>query len=381
MQDKLQEYLRDPFLARLYGCLKSVGSLRAILMDITHVCNLRCAGCYFFSDGMDSHKAPSDEREFDAFIAREKARGTNFVTVVGGEPTLQLERVKKIYDAFWMTVVTNGICKIPHEGFENMPIGLSVWGDHATDTLLRGSGKIAVFAKALKNYEGDGRAIWYYTTTPQNAHEIERVVEQCVANGNYVTFNFYGDISGLGGCFDHREGFEFVRREIDRMIQRYPEKILLSSYIAQVVSTGRLFDEEWGYDVCCSITPDNELNRDRIKNGNPFNAHFRAYNPDLVSTRRCCVGNERDCSNCYDVYAHISWIMMNLNRHLRSKQDFTNWLTTMYMFYLGNRIIDFDAGVGFLPEIHRRSSNIALSGVTTSFGLTDDLYQVVAESL
>ena len=356
MRDQLAEYLSDPFLATLYNDLRAIGPLRAILVDITHECNLRCTGCYFFAEAMDELESPADEAVFDEFVQREQARGTNFVTIVGGEPSLRLDRVKKMHESFWATVVTNGIHKIPYEGFEDMSIGLSVWGDHVTDTKLRGNGKIPVFAKALKNYEGDPRAIWYYTTTPQNAHEIERVVDQIVGNGNYVTFNFYGDITGLGGRFDHRHGFEEVRREIDRMIARHPEHVLFSSHIARVVSTGTLFDERWGYDVCCSITPDNERNRDRVKNGNPFNAHFRAYNPDLVTTRRCCVGNERDCGNCYDVYAHISWIMMNLHRHVGTKQDFTDWLTTMYVFYLGNRILPFRDRIGLLPEIHRRSS-------------------------
>ncbi len=37
--------------------------------------------------------------------------------------------------------------------------------------------------------------------------------------------------------------------------------------------------------------------------------------------------------------------MLNMRRHLGSKQEFTNWLTTMYLFYLMNRFVDFDAGV------------------------------------
>jgi hypothetical protein len=295
------------------------------------------------------------------------------VTIVGGEPSLQLDRVKKLHDSFFATVVTNGMRKIPHEGFENMSIGLSVWGDHATDTLLRGNGKIPVFQKALDNYRGDARAIWYYTTTPQNAHEIESVVGQIVDNGNYVTFNFYGDIAGVGGRFDHRHGFDGVRREIDRMIARYPERIVFSSYISEVVSTGTLFDEHWGHDVCCSITPDHALNRTRVANGKPFNPHFRAYNPDLASTRRCCVGNERDCGNCYDVYAHVSWIMMNLHRHVATKQDFTNWLTTMWVFYVGNRILGFEDRIQLLPEVHRRTA------LRDTFD--DDVQELVAEAL
>jgi hypothetical protein len=46
--------------------------------------------------------------------------------------------------------------------------------------------------------------------------------------------------------------------------------------------------------------------------------------------------------------------MLNMRRHLGSKQEFTNWLTTMYLFYLMNRFVDFDAGISLLPEIHRR---------------------------
>jgi hypothetical protein len=354
MANKLREYLQDPFLDRLYTDIRNAGALKAISLDVTHVCNLRCQGCFFFAEDMDEHKAP-DEAEFDAFLERELARGTNYVTLVGGEPSLMLQRVKKVYDRFWLVVVTNGIRKIPYEGFENMTIGISVWGDHDTDKKLRGSNKVDVFSKALKNYRDDPRAIWYYTTTPGNANEIESVVSQCVENGNYVAFNFYGDLADLGGVYDHRAGFDSIRDEINRMIERYPDRIMISSYMSDVVSTGRLYDEFWSYDVCASVSADNPLNSVRINNGNAFSPHFRAYNPDLT-TRRCCVGSDRDCSTCVDMWAHTSWIMLNMKRHLGSQQEFTNWLTTMYLFYLMNRIVDFDAGVKLLPEIHRRTS-------------------------
>ena len=175
-----------------------------------------------------------------------------------------------------------------------------------------------------------------------------------MANGNRVLFNFYGDLAGIGGDADHRLGFAEVRREIDRMIERYPERIWLSSYMSEVISTGRLYEDTWGHAVCSSVSADNPINQERLTNGKPYNPHFRAYNPDLTSTRRCCVGDERDCSTCFDVWAHTSWIMLNMRRHLSSKQEFTNWLTTMYLFYLMNRFVDFDAGISLLPEIHSR---------------------------
>ena len=357
---KLNEYLRDPFLYRLYKDITATGELKAILVDITHACNLRCEGCWFFSENMDRYKAPRQESDFDAFVQQEIDRGTNFVTVVGGEPSLKLKRLKKIHDEFWTVVVTNGVFKIPYDGYENMAIGISVWGDHETDKKLRGGGKREVFAKALKNYKDDPRAIWYYTVAPGYTHEIESVVDQCAANGNYILFNFYGDISGAGGGLDHQRGFEKARSEINRMISRHPDKILMSSYVAEVTTTGKMYEESWGHSVCATITADHELNRERILNGNYYDKHFRAYNPDLVSTRRCCIGNERDCSNCFDTYAHMVWIMTRMERHLSSKQEFTNWLTTAFLYYLGIRALDFEGRIGLLPEIHRRVNQAEL---------------------
>jgi hypothetical protein len=354
MASQLREFLADAFLARLYGEIREAGPIRAISVDLTHRCNLRCVGCYFFAEGMDRREAPAADEEFEAFVTREQTRGTNFVTVIGGEPSLMLDRLRLLAGSFRTAVVTNGLRRIPSEGLENVPIGVSVWGDHETDTRLRGRGRRDIFATALRNYQDDPRASWYYTTTPGNAHEIESVVEQCVANGNRVLFNFYGDLAGIGGDVDHRLGFAQVRREIDRMIDRYPDRIWLSSYMSEVISTGRLYEDTWGYAVCSSVSADNPRNRERLANGKPYNPHFRAYNPDLTSTRRCCVGDERDCSTCFDVWAHTSWIMLSMRRHLGSKREFTNWLTTMYLFYLMNRFVDFDGGVSLLAEIHRR---------------------------
>ena len=353
--NSLREYLRDPFLNRLYTDIRKAGPIRSISVDIVDLCNLRCQGCYFFAENLDRH-TPQNEAELDAFIEREKARGTTFVTIVGGEPSLALGRIKKVYDHFWTNVATNGIRKIPYEGFENMPIGISVWGDHNTDRRLRGGETIDVFSKALRNYRDDPRAFWYYTVAPGHSREVERVVERCVANGNYVLFNFYGDLCGIGGDLDYHRGFAAVRKEINRVIARYPDRILITSYLSKVVSTGRLYGERWGYEVCTSISSDNEVNRERIKNGKPYNPHFRAYNADWASTRRCCTGNQRDCSSCFDVWEHFSWVMLSMKRHLGSKNEFTNWLTSVYLFYLINRMIDFEQGTKLLPEIHNRAS-------------------------
>jgi 4Fe-4S single cluster domain len=354
----LEAYLRDPFLKQMYSEIRGVGPLRSIMLDITHVCNLRCTGCYFFAEGMDETKTPDDERKFDAFVEREKARGTNFITVAGGEPSLVLKRVKKLHDNFRVLCVTNGLRPIPREGFEDMAIALSLWGNSATDKRLRGAGKIDVFERTLANFKDDPRAFFYYTVQSGSAHEVEGVVEQCIANGNRVFFSYYEDLAGLGSIHDHRAGFTDVRRAIHRMIERYPGWILTTSYLSEVISSGRLYDETWGYDVCTNITVDHPGNADRLENGKPLMPHFRAYMPDLETTRRCCVGDARDCGTCKNTWTHMGWVMLNLEKHLGSAEEFTNWLTSVYVFYLVIRAVDHGRGVELLPEIHARQRRL-----------------------
>lgn len=347
-------YLSDPFLHDLYAQIRNAGSLRSISLDLTSECNLRCTGCYYFGEGMDkliNNKTDLD-LAFQVLIKNEKDRGTNFVTVVGGEPSLRLDRLKIIYDNFKMNVATNGLVRIPFKGFENMPIGVSVWGDHQTDAELRNNGKRDIFKEALNNYKNDGRAFFYYTASPEKSHEVASVVEQCIQNGNKVLFNYYSDLSGLNS--NHPIGFENVRKEIDGMIQQYPDHILTTSYFNKVITTGKLFDQSWGYGVCTNVSTNYKRNQERLQNGNPYNPHFRSYNADFESTRRCCTGIDRSCDSCFDAWEHFSWIMINMKMHMGSKQEFTEWLTTMYMFYYVNRLVGQEQGNNIIPKIHSR---------------------------
>jgi hypothetical protein len=352
---RLSTYLQDPLLRGMYDAIREVGPIRSIALDITSKCNLRCSGCYYYVEGMDKVHISHDDCAFDELLQQEQERGTNFITVVGGEPALVPGRLKKIYQTFKMNVATNGLIKIPYEGLEQMPLGIAIWGDHETDAKLRGhsngNGKQDYFTTALENYRDDPRAFWYYTVAPGYSHEIESVVEQCIENGNRVLINYYSDVAKLGGRLDYRQGFGAVQKEIDRMIGLYPDKLYTTRYFNEVVTSGRLYDEAWGYDVCTNLSANNEANQERLKNGKPFNKHFRAYNADFKTTRRCCTGINRDCGSCFDTWEHFSWIMINMRKHLGSRAEFANWLSTMFVFYLVNRLVDFEQGIKCLPEI------------------------------
>jgi len=356
---RLSGYLSDPLLKGMYDLVRKTGPVRPISLDITSKCNLRCTGCYYYEEGMDNVPARRDDAAFDAMLEQEKARGTNFVTVVGGEPALVPDRLRKIYRQFKMNVATNGVIPIPRDGLEKMPLGIAVWGDHATDAQLRNEGKSDLFAIALDNYRDDPRAFFYYTVAPGHAHEIEPVVEECVKNGNRVLFNYYSDVAELGGELDYRQGFGDVSREVEKMIARYPDMLFTTRYLNEVVTTGRLNGQTWGYEVCTNLTADNPVNADRILNGNPYNRHFRAINADFQSTRRCCTGMERDCSSCFDTWEHFSWVMINMRKHLHSKEAFTDWLSTMFAFYVVNRLVDCETGFELLQRAQESAGNVA----------------------
>lgn len=347
---RLSSYLEDPVLKDMYKLVRATGPVRPISLDITAKCNLRCTGCYYYAEGMDKVDARRDDEAFDALIESEKARGTNFVTIVGGEPALVPGRLKKIYDNFKMNVATNGLIRIPREGLEDMPMGIALWGNRQTDARLRAEEGRDLFSLALKNYRDDPRAFFYYTVAAGHAHEIEEVVEEIVNNGNKVLFNYYSDVSELGGELGYRQGFDAVRGEVERMIERHPHMMYTTPYLNQVTTTGILAGEHWGYDVCTNLSIDDEINAERRNNGNPLNPHFRAINADFKTTRRCCTGMTRDCASCFDTWEHFSWIMINMRKHLGSQAEFANWLTTMFAFYVVNRLVDLDTGHDLLAQ-------------------------------
>jgi pyruvate formate-lyase activating enzyme-like uncharacterized protein len=337
--------------------IKSAGTMRSSLIDITHKCNIRCIGCYYFMEEMDKHKKLMDDDEFNQFVETESARGTNMLTIVGGEPALEQERLKILAKKFKLTVVTNGTIKIPIEGLENIRIAVSFWGDRERDTELRGRGKRNIFKESLENFKNDPRVGFYYTTIPGFSEGISSATELMIKNGNYVTYNFYSDLAEKGGKYNHQNGFSKVNKEIQAMIDKYPNDIVTSPHINNVISDRNLFGQEWGYDVCPSVTYDHPQNAERIKTGKKYPTNFKAYNADLKITRRCCIGNARDSDTCTDLWATYGWVIGSMKAHLQSKSDFSNWLFTMFIFYLQTGFIDLNRNRELLPEIYSRFSN------------------------
>ena len=321
-RNTLKSYLQDSFLNSLMSDIKHAGGMRSSLIDITHKCNLRCTGCYYFMEDMDQYKRVKDDKAFNAFIEQELSRGTNMLTIVGGEPALVQDRLKILAKNFKLTVVTNGTIPIPVKDLEDIRIAISFWGDVEQDQILRGGNDVNIFDQALSHFKNDPRDGFYYTTIPGFTAGIEGATRRMVDNGNFVAFNFYGDLTGIGGKYSHKSGFSDSIQEISRLAKLYPRRVISSPHINRVISTRSLFGREWGYDVCPSVTYDHPENESRMTTGKKYPTKLRAYNADLKTTRRCCIGSARDCETCKDLWAIYGWVIGSMKDHLSTKKDF-----------------------------------------------------------
>ncbi|MCB2187989.1 MAG: radical SAM protein [Deltaproteobacteria bacterium] len=317
--------LLDPAWRERYKRISRL-NIRSSIYDVTNQCNLRCKGCFFFSSG-EHHVAPeeNDPAAWAAFVEREKARGVNLAILIGGEPTLHLDRVAAFYDRLPTYCATNGLIKVPRERFPDMMVGISLWGDPEDEKRLRGRD---AFSVSSKNYAGDPHTYYLYTITPAQVGRVENMVRRIRDVGVKVHFQLLSNDEGVAGFDWTPELLLAVRQEMDDLLERYPDTVISCRYYHQVITTGRMLDRAWGWPECPSVT---ETMDDRDPQPRRL-IGFRRWAADLTSTHRCCTSATRDCTQCKDGAAHMSWIMVNKRAHLTSTEDLQNWVEVYEMF-------------------------------------------------
>ncbi|MFH2005521.1 MAG: radical SAM protein [bacterium] len=301
-------------------------NIRSSIYDVTNKCNLRCKGCFFFSSG--EHLVAPEEEDVEAwktFVDSEKERGVNLAILVGGEPTLYLDRVEAFYNRMPTYCATNGLIRIPRERFPDMMVGISLWGDSETEVRLRGKD---VLKLSLENYRGDPYTYYLYTITPQQLGHTEPIIRRIGDAGLKVHMQLLSNDEGEDGYWWTPDQLVRVRDEMDEMLDKYPETVISSHYYHEVLTTGKLFGRPFGWDECPSVT---ELRDDREPRPRRL-IRFIRWAADLKSTHRCCTSATRDCTTCKDGAAHMSWIMVNKREHIRSTEDLQNWIEVYEMF-------------------------------------------------
>ncbi len=301
-------------------------NIRSSIYDVTNQCNLRCKGCFFFSSG--EHKAASEEKDlsrWEEFVEREMERGVNLAILIGGEPTLHLDRVEAFYKRLPTFCATNGLIKVPRDRFPDMMVGISIWGDENDEKVLRGKD---TFSISSKNYEGDPYTYYLYTITPKQIGKTDRIVRKIRDAGLKVHMQLLSNDEGVDGFTWTPEELAGIRREMDELLDRYPETVVSSKYYHEIITTGRMLGRRFGWRECPSVTEPLDKRDPKPKRL----IHFIRWASDLKTMHRCCTSETRDCSTCKDGAAHMSWVMVNKRDHIRTAKDLRNWIEVYEMF-------------------------------------------------
>jgi organic radical activating enzyme len=301
-------------------------NMRSSIYDVTNRCNLRCKGCFFFSS--DEHKAAPEEMDiarWEAFVEKEQARGVNLAILIGGEPTLHLDRVEAFYRRLPTFCATNGLIKVPRERFPDLMVGISLWGDEEDEKLLRGKD---AFAVSSKHYVGDPYAYYLYTITPRQLGRTERVIRRIADAGLKVHMQLLSNDEGVDGFSWSVSQLADIRTEMDAMLDRYPGTVISCKYYHEIITTGRMLGRPFGWNECPSVTEPLDDRSPRPKRL----IRFIRWAADLETMHRCCTSATRDCRTCKDGAAHMSWVMVNKRDHLHSTRDLQNWIEVYEMF-------------------------------------------------
>lgn len=305
---------------------------RPAFYEIETRCNLKCEGCYYFEGG-DTWQINGNKpiNEWQNFFHLEAERGVSMAYFVGAEPALAQDRLLAAAQHFpWGNIGTNGTIALN----KDIPyrIGVSVWAsDDKTDIQLRGA---SVFRKALKNYEGDQRAIMLLTVSKDTIGQVPEVARMCSDHGVELTYNLYSPTHSflkklaIGQQHDDRF-FRFsdqnhspiftdydlakTRETLAATIEDYPDTVVYcheyNDYMCQPGSRYTL--DENGIALDC---------QSRIVNP------MRYYTTDLTSRSVKCCTPDIDCSQCRMYSGGWSSRFIPTPQDVTNREAFIAWL-------------------------------------------------------
>ncbi len=324
----ISDLIKDEATQAKYEQIRNMvghGGMRSSIYDVNNICNLRCKGCFYFSSGQHELDDQKSLDELRAFIEREKARGVNYAILIGGEPSLSLDRLDVWYANIKCSSATNGVKRIPRERYPSMRIGISLWGDEEDEIRLRGKN---TFGISMNNYRSDPNVYYLYTITPQTIEQVETVTKKIEGAGLRVHYQLFSNDQGVPGMDWTPDLYARVRDVMDDMLERYPQVVISSRYYHQVLTTQTMLGRRFGWMECPSVSEAVDDREPRPKRLMGFNS----YGSDYKKIHRCCTSVTRDCTTCHDGAATMSWIMVNKRDHMQTPSDFANWVDVTHMF-------------------------------------------------
>lgn len=329
---RLRALLADrPDLAERVQVIRDMNRrVKACEVHLTTTCNIRCKGCWYFEGGFDTAvPETSDPAVISAFVDRLVADGVTQATLIGGEPTLVLNRVTPFVEKLpYITISSNGLRPLPKAGFENVAVAISLFGGGPLDDDLRshrpnGSSFTGLFGKALEHYRDDPRVTFVFALAEEGLQHIEPTVQAIGDNGNQVTFNYWSE-HGTDSPL-HLDNAKRTLAEALRVKDAYPDVVVSHPYFIETLITGRThWGGQFGYEVCPSISVGLPEHAARVANGHPVIDGFTVYGADYKTVQFCCTSG--DCGGCRDSQAVYTWLAVSLNRFLDSAERLETWV-------------------------------------------------------
>lgn len=312
---KFGDILAIPAIRDRWEKVRRYFFLRESTYDMTHRCNIRCDGCYFFNGEKQFASENLDESAWRQLMEAEKARGITFAVLAGAEPSLVPQLCRVCAETIPLgTIATNGLKTISTE--VDYRIHISVWGNDATSRAIRKADDMLV--RQMANYRNDPRAVFVYTFTPHNILEAREVTRMLADNGQQVTFNMFSAPVGYNGPLRHTsQTLAATAAMMTHLLTEHPGTVLFSHY--NIVA----HTHEQGLHALFSCS----YPRMNPSTAMGLGRSFRQYRTDLQWDREaaCCVP-DTDCADCRHYAAGSAVVTARMYRHATSPETFSAWL-------------------------------------------------------
>ena len=312
---KFADILAIPAIRERWEKVRRYFFLRESTYDMTHRCNIRCDGCYYFNGEKQFTAENSDLAAWRALMTAEKERGITFAVLAGAEPSLASELCRVCAETIPLgAIATNGLKTIPRE--IDYSIHISVWGNDATSKAIRKADQM--LERQMANYQDDPRAVFVYTFTPHNIPEAAEVTDRLARRGQRITFNMFSAPVGYAGPLRHTpHSLTETAAMMTRLLADYPASVLFSPYniVAHTQALGLHALYSCSYP---RMNPSTAVGLGRS---------FRQYRTDLQWDRdaACCVP-DTDCADCRHYAAGSAVVTARMYRHATDPDTFSAWL-------------------------------------------------------
>jgi hypothetical protein len=312
---KFGDIIAIPAIRERWEKVRRYFFLRESTYDMTHRCNIRCEGCYYFNGEKQFAAENGDESAWRQLMTAEKERGITFAVLAGAEPSLVPQLCRVCAETIPLgAIATNGLKPIPRD--IDYRIHISVWGNDATSKAIRKADDM--LARQMANYQGDPRAVFVYTFTPDNIVQAAEVTRMLAESGQQITFNMFSAPVGYDGPLRHTpQSLAQTGEMMASLLTGYPRTVLFSAY--NIVA----HTHELGLHALYScpyprMNPSTAIGLGRS---------FRQYRTDLQWDRdaACCVP-DTDCADCRHYAAGSAVVTARMYRHATDPETFSAWL-------------------------------------------------------